>query len=153
MLLATKAYLCNAFMTWTQISSRDASPSWFSEIERQEDPSAKWARLQLHLGKFVDEFVMTEFDIEKSWHEQLEQRRQQRQQQWVEAAMLPVKHCQQKSHKVQCKILRHLVCTENFLTLNVLNEISEKCFFTFSIMYIMISAIRNFCSSKNKINL
>lgn len=79
MLSATKAYLCNAFMTWAQISSTDASPSWFSEIERQEDPSAKWASLQLHLGKFVDEFVMTEFDIEKSWREQLEQRRQQRQ--------------------------------------------------------------------------
>ena len=73
MLSATRAYLCNAFMTWTQISSTDTSPSWFSEIEIQEDPSAKWERLQLHLGKFVDEFVMTEFDIEKSWCEQLEQ--------------------------------------------------------------------------------
>ena len=60
LLSATKAYLCNAFMTWLQISSTDAYPSW------------------LHLGKFVDQFVMTEFDIEKSWLEQLEQQRQQR---------------------------------------------------------------------------
>ena len=77
MLSATKAYLCNAFMTWLQISSTDACPSWFSEIKSQKDPSAKWASLQLHLGKFVDEFVMIECDIEKSWREQLEQRRQQ----------------------------------------------------------------------------
>lgn len=32
----------------------------------------------MHIGKFVDEFVMTEFDIEKTWREQLEQRRKQR---------------------------------------------------------------------------
>ena len=81
MLSASKAYLCNAFMTWAHISSADASPSWFSEVEGQKDPSAKWESLQLHLGKFVDEFVMTEFDIDKVWREQLEQRRQQRDQQ------------------------------------------------------------------------
>lgn len=83
MLSATKAYLCSAFMTWAQISSTDASPSWFDEIKSKEDPSAKWASLQEQLGKFVDEFVMIEFDIEKTWHEQLEQRRQQREQQMM----------------------------------------------------------------------
>ena len=77
MLSATKAYLCNAFMTCLQISSTDPYPSWFSEIKSQREPSAKWASLHLHLGKFVDDFVMTEFDIEKSWHEQLEQQRPQ----------------------------------------------------------------------------
>ena len=34
----------------------------------------------MHIGKFVDEFVMTEFDIGKTWREQLEQRRKQRDQ-------------------------------------------------------------------------
>lgn len=65
-------------MTWLQISSTDAYPSLFSEIKSQKEPSAKWASLHLHLGKFVDEFVMTEFDIEKAWREQLQQQRQQR---------------------------------------------------------------------------
>ena len=83
MLSATKAYLCSAFMTWAQISSTDASPSWFDEIKSKEDPSAKWASLQEQLGKFVDEFVMIEFDIEKTWRKQLEQRRQQREQQMM----------------------------------------------------------------------
>lgn len=64
-------------MTWAQISSTDASPLWFDEIKSKEDPSAKWASLQEQLGKFVDEFVMIEFDIEKTWREQLEQREQQ----------------------------------------------------------------------------
>lgn len=65
MLSASKAYLCNAFMTWAQISSADASPSWLSQVEGKKDPSSKWESLQLHLGKFVDEFVMTEFDLIK----------------------------------------------------------------------------------------
>ena len=121
MFSATKAYLCNAFMTWTQISSTDASPSWFSEIEREEDSSAKWARLQLHLGKFVDEFVMTEFDIEKSWREQLEQRRQQRQQQLMgrgsnaTSQTLPT----EVSHKVRCKLLRPWCLQKIFLLLSM----------------------------------
>lgn len=63
-------------MTWAGISSTDASPSWFSEVH-QKDPSAQWERLQFHIGEFVDQFVMVEFDIERSWREQLEQRRQQ----------------------------------------------------------------------------
>ena len=82
MLSATKAYLCNACLY--DLGSHFklvASPAWFDEIKRNKDPSAKWASLQEQLGKFVDEFVMIEFDIEKTWREQLEQRRHQTEQQ------------------------------------------------------------------------
>ena len=81
MLSATKAHLCAAFMTWAGISSTEESPLWPGDILSQKCPTAQWELLQVHIGKFVDEFVMTEFDIEKTWQEQLEQRRKQRDQQ------------------------------------------------------------------------
>lgn len=81
MLSATKAYLCAAFMKWGGLSSTDDSPSWFGEIQKERNPSVKWDKLQIRLGKFVDEFVLTEFDIEKRWREQLDQRAQQQESQ------------------------------------------------------------------------
>lgn len=50
-------------------------------MQAENDPSLKWQRLQLHLGKFVDEFVLTEFDVETAWREQAEQRQEQIQEQ------------------------------------------------------------------------
>ena len=67
-------------MTWAGIASTEESPSWLGDILRQKCPTAQWELLQVHIGKFVDEFVMTEFDI-KTWREHLEQRRKQRDQQ------------------------------------------------------------------------
>ena len=63
MLSATKAYLCEAFITWAGVQNMDATPPWFKEVQSAEDHSEQWKTLQ-HLGKFVDEFVMTEFDVE-----------------------------------------------------------------------------------------
>ncbi len=77
MLSATKAYLCEAFMAWTGMPNMDAIPSWFKEVQSAEDHSAQWQIIQSNLGKFVDEFVMTEFDVEKAWREQAEQREEQ----------------------------------------------------------------------------
>ena len=77
MLSATKAYLCDAFMTWAGMPNLDALPSWFKEVQTEQDQSAQWQILQFHLGKFVDEFVLTEFDVEKAWREQVEQREEQ----------------------------------------------------------------------------
>ena len=37
--------------------------------------------MQIQIGKFVDEYVLTEFDIEKSWWEQIEQKLQQKENQ------------------------------------------------------------------------
>ena len=41
----------------------------------------QWERLQSQIGKFVDEYVLTEFDIERTWQEQLEQKLQQKENQ------------------------------------------------------------------------
>ena len=155
MLSATKAYLCNAFMTWTQISITDTSPSWFSEIERQEDPSAKWERLQLHLGKFVDEFVMTEFDIEKSWREELEQRRQQRQQQLMSRSSnatsqtLPTEESQSAMEDTKTPGVYRKLSYPQCIELNL----GKMGFFYMFHNVHYDSAIRNFCSLKNKIKL
>ena len=81
MLSVTKAYLCEAFMTWAEMPNLDALPSWFKEVQTEEDHSLKWQILECHLGKFVDEFVLTEFDVEKAWRKQAEQREEQIQEQ------------------------------------------------------------------------
>ena len=62
MLSSSKAYLCEAFMTWSEMPNLDSIPLWFKEVQAEEDPSLKWQTLQLHLGKFVDEFV-TRFTV------------------------------------------------------------------------------------------
>ena len=77
MLSSSKAYLCEAFMTWSEMPNLDSIPLWFKEVQAEEDPSLKRQTLQLHLGEFVDEFVLTEFDVETAWREQAEQRQQQ----------------------------------------------------------------------------
>ena len=64
MLSSSKAYLCEDFMTWSEMPNLDSIPLWFKEVQAENDPSLKWQRLQLHLGNFVDEFVLTEFDVE-----------------------------------------------------------------------------------------
>lgn len=37
-----------------------------------------WQFLQGYLGKFVDEFVLTKFDIERKWEEENERKRKER---------------------------------------------------------------------------
>ena len=64
-------------MTWARMPNLDAFPSWFEEVQTEKDQLAQWQILQFHLGKFVDEFVLTEFDVEKTWREQVKQREEQ----------------------------------------------------------------------------
>lgn len=78
MLSATKAYICSAFMKWADISSTSESISSLSHLQ-QKGTSVKqqWDFLEEYLGKFVDEFAMTEFDIEKKWREEKEKKKQE----------------------------------------------------------------------------
>ena len=79
MLSATKSYLCSAFLTWAEITSRKDIPSYVAEkIKKDASISQQWEFLESYLGKFVDEFVLTEFDIEKKWEEENERRRKER---------------------------------------------------------------------------
>ena len=79
MLSATKSYLCSAFLTWADITSTKETPSYVGEtLKKDASPAEQWQFLQSYLGKFVDEFVLTEFDIEKKWKEEIERKRREK---------------------------------------------------------------------------
>lgn len=79
MLSATKAYLCCAFMQWTGMESLNGvpvniklpHPETSTENEREDF-------LKSTIGRFVEEYVLVECNVEQAWREQQEQRRQQR---------------------------------------------------------------------------
>ena len=70
-LSATKSYLCSAFLTWADTPSTKQTPSYVTEtLKKDASPTEQWKFLGSYLGKFVDEFVLTEFDIENKWKEE-----------------------------------------------------------------------------------
>ena len=79
MLSATKSYLCSAFLTWADITSTKETPSHVTgTLKKDASPTEQWKFLESYLGKFVDEFGLTEFDIEKKWKEENERKRRER---------------------------------------------------------------------------
>ena len=77
-LSATKAYLCTAFKTWAGLEKLDGLPSNLPKLPTSSDTiEIKKEFIEKHIGKFVDEFVLVEFDVEKAWMEGVEERDQQ----------------------------------------------------------------------------
>lgn len=84
MLSATKSYLCSAFLTWADIPSTKETPSYVTEkLKKDASQTEQWKFLRGYLGKFVDEFVLTEFDIEKKWKEENERKRREKESEQV----------------------------------------------------------------------
>lgn len=81
MLSATKAYICAAFMTWAGTTDTATYPSRVSSIAKERNSAVHWESLQIQIGKFVDEYVLTEFDNERALWEQLEQKLQEKENQ------------------------------------------------------------------------
>ena len=80
MLSATKAYLCTAFKTWAGLDKLDGVPENLPKLPKHTDNiEVKKEFIEKQFGKFVDEYVLVEFDIEKTWREGLEERRRQQQ--------------------------------------------------------------------------
>lgn len=78
MLSATKAYFCTAFKTWAGLEKLDGVPSNLPKLPNSSDSiEIKKAFIEKHIGKFVDEFVLVEIDVEKAWMEGIEERGQQ----------------------------------------------------------------------------
>lgn len=70
MLTATKAYLCCAFMQWAGVEDQSDTPvkiilppKTSSQEERKEFLT------DVIIGKFIEEFVLVECDIERAWRE------------------------------------------------------------------------------------
>ena len=84
MLSATKSYLCSAFLTWAEVTSTKETPSYVTEtLKKDASTTEQWQFLESYLGKFVNEFVLTEFDIEKKWEEENERKRKERESEQV----------------------------------------------------------------------
>lgn len=77
MLLATKAYLCCAFMQWAGMEEMSGTPVNINLPPKTSSQEEREKFLTDTIGKFVEEFVSVECDIEKAWQEQHEQKRQQ----------------------------------------------------------------------------
>ena len=75
MLCGTKAYLCCAFMSWAGLDSLDGlKPTKITLVDEKASNQMKTKFIEEVIGKFVEEFAFVEFDIEKAWREQQEQR-------------------------------------------------------------------------------
>ena len=75
MLCATKAYLCCAFLSWAGLDSLDGlTPTKITLVDEKASNEMKTEFIEEVIGKFVEEFAFVEFDIEKAWREQQEQR-------------------------------------------------------------------------------
>jgi len=84
MLSATKSYLCSAFLTWADIPTTKETLTYVTEtLKKDASPTEQWKFLGSYLGKFVDEFVLTEFDIEKKWKEENERKRREKESEQV----------------------------------------------------------------------
>ena len=80
-MLATKAYICAAFMAWAGTTDTATTPSQVSSIAKERNSTVQWESLQSQIGKFVDEYMLTEFDIQRAWSEQVEQKLQEKENQ------------------------------------------------------------------------
>ena len=74
MLSATKAYLCTAFKTWAGLDTLNGIPANLPKLPTSWDTfELKKEFLAKHIGKFVDEFIMVEFNVERAWMEAREE--------------------------------------------------------------------------------
>jgi len=62
--------LCTAFKTCAGLEKIDGVPVNLPKLPtRSETAEVKKEFLFKHIGKFVDEFVLVEFDVERAWRE------------------------------------------------------------------------------------
>lgn len=74
MLSATQAYLCSAFKIWAGLEKLDGIPVNLPKLPQSSDTTeVKKEYLFTQIGKFVDEFVLVEFDVERAWMEAREE--------------------------------------------------------------------------------
>lgn len=77
MLSATKAYLCCAFMEFSGTKSLDELPSNLKLPPHDSNKEIKSRFLKDTVRKFIDEYILVEFDIEKAWREEVEEKQAQ----------------------------------------------------------------------------
>lgn len=59
--------MCCAFMKWAGFDTLDGHPTLITLPDEKAKHEEKEKFLTDVIGKFTEEYVMTEFDVEKSW--------------------------------------------------------------------------------------
>lgn len=76
MLFVIKVYLCIVFKIWVGFDKLDGVLENLLKLFKYIDIiEVKKEFIEKYFGKFVDEYVFVEFDVEKIWREGLEERR------------------------------------------------------------------------------
>ena len=76
LLCSTKAYLCAAFMNWAGLEKVDGRPTKVKIPPLDSSKDEKKAFIENTMGTFVEEHVLTEFDIDKWQREAIEKRQE-----------------------------------------------------------------------------
>ena len=74
----TKAYLCEAFMEWSGMETVEGKPANIKVPGLHASQESKTKFVNDTIGTFVDEYVLPEFDVEKVWRLQQQQKAEQR---------------------------------------------------------------------------
>ena len=72
MVCSTKAYVCSAFMTWGGLESLDDDPIHLTIPTAHSKKAEKEYFVETEIGRFVEEYVLSEFDVEKARREEIE---------------------------------------------------------------------------------
>ena len=60
--------MCSAFMKWAGLQTLHDKPVNLPKLPSETDSAeVKEDFLHKHIGKFVDEFVLVELDVERAW--------------------------------------------------------------------------------------
>ena len=76
MLCTTKAYICSAFMSWAGLENLDDIPTSLQVPSVHCKKEEKEDFIKNTIGNFVEEYVLTEFDLEKLQRKEAEKRRE-----------------------------------------------------------------------------
>ena len=71
----TAAYICESFMQWTGLENLNDNPPNIMIPSPQCTNRVKENFLTTVIGKFVDEFVLPELDIERNWKKEVQQKK------------------------------------------------------------------------------
>lgn len=75
MLSTTNAYICSAFMEWADHNSLEGSPQAINILGSNKSIKERKVFLETILSKFVEEYVLIEFDKEKALRRNVEDRK------------------------------------------------------------------------------
>ena len=72
MVCSTKAYVCSAFMTWVGLESLDDDPIHLTIPTAHSKKAEKKEFVETEIGRFVEQYVLSKFDVEKARREKME---------------------------------------------------------------------------------